>query len=167
MPDAMVGRAAASSESGQLGLFAPGGIGGVLHRHPRANRECRLGDELLAYEFQRGQRRTIGLSIGPLGLSVRAPSWTPQSEVDALVQRKADWVRAKLRQLQQVSPLVPAATEWREGAAIPYLGRRRRWHSRLSTASMAQVLHSMATACCWHWRVTPDRIGCATARRPG
>lgn len=124
MPDAMVGRAAASSESGQLGLFAPGGIGGVLHRHPRANRECRLGDELLAYEFQRGQRRTIGLSIGPLGLSVRAPSWTPQSEVDALVQRKADWVRAKLRQLQQVSPLVPAATEWREGAAIPYLGRR-------------------------------------------
>ena len=94
----------------------------MLHRHPRANRECRLGDDLVAYEFQRGQRRTIGLSVGPLGLSVRAPRWTPLAEIDALLLRKAGWVLAKLRQ-QQACPLAPAATEWRAGAAIPYLDR--------------------------------------------
>ncbi len=117
MPGAM---AAPASGPGQLGLFAPDGVD--AHRHPRANRECRLGTELIAYEFQRGQRRTIGLSVGPLGLSVRAPRWTPLAEVDALILRKADWVRAKLRQLQQAQPLAPA--DWCAGADIPYLGRR-------------------------------------------
>ena len=54
-------------------------------RHPRANRECRLGEQLVAYQFQRAARRTIGLSVGPQGLSVRAPHWTPLAEVDALL----------------------------------------------------------------------------------
>ena len=93
-------------------------------RHPRANRECRLGDLLVAYEFQRASRRTIGLSIGPQGLSVRAPHGTPLAEVDALVLRKADWVLAKLRQLEQASRLAPAPTEWCAGTILPCLGRR-------------------------------------------
>lgn len=92
-------------------------------RHPRANRECRIGDQLLAYEFQRASRRTIGLSVGPQGLSVRAPHWTPLTEVDALLRRKADWVLAKLRQLEQASRLAPAPTEWRQGTVLPCLGR--------------------------------------------
>lgn len=92
-------------------------------RHPRANRECRIGDQLLAYEFQRASRRTIGLSVGPQGLSVRAPHWTPLAEVDALLLRKADWVLAKLRQLEQASRLAPAPTEWRQGSVLPCLGR--------------------------------------------
>lgn len=111
----------------QPGLFEAGageGLPALVSRHPRANREARLGGTLVAYEFQRGQRRTIGLSVGPQGLSVRAPRWTPLAEVDALVQRKADWVLTKLNQLQQACPLAPAATEWREGASIPYLGRQ-------------------------------------------
>ena len=92
-------------------------------RHPRANRECRLGEQLVAYQFQRAARRTIGLSVGPQGLSVRAPHWTPLAEVDALLLRKADWVLAKLRQLEQASRLAPAPTEWRSGAVLPCLGR--------------------------------------------
>lgn len=92
-------------------------------RHPRANRECRLGDQLVAYQFQRAARRTIGLSVGPQGLSVRAPHWTPLAEVDALLLRKADWVLAKLRQLEQASRLAPAPTEWRAGTVLPCLGR--------------------------------------------
>ena len=91
-------------------------------RHPRANRECRLGEQLVAYQFQRAARRTIGLSVGPQGLSVRAPHWTPLAEVDALLLRKADWVLAKLRQLEQASRLAPAPTEWRAGAVLPCLG---------------------------------------------
>lgn len=117
---------ATSPLASQPGLFETGagdGLTALISRHPRATRETRLGDTLVAYEFQRGQRRTIGLSVGPQGLSVRAPRWTPLAEVDALVQRKADWVLAKLRQLQQASRLAPAVIEWRDGAAIPYLGR--------------------------------------------
>ena len=77
----------------------------------------------IAYEFQRSQRRTIGLSVGPRGLSVRAPRSTPLAEVDALVQRKAGWVLAKLRQVEQAAMLAPAAVEWRDGGVIAYLGR--------------------------------------------
>ena len=41
--------------------------------HPRANRLVRLRGCEVGYEFQRGKRRTIGLSVGAEGLSVRAP----------------------------------------------------------------------------------------------
>lgn len=113
------------SDSAQLGLFAAsdGMPTTTLSRHPRANREAWLGDALVVYEFRRGQRRTIGLSVGPHGLSVRAPRWTSLAEIDALVQRKADWVLAKLRQLHEHRRLAPAPQEWCAGAVIPYLGR--------------------------------------------
>src|SRR6185436_1616461 len=42
-------------------------------RHPRANRESRLGDALVAYEFKRGKRKTIGFIVGADGLVVSAP----------------------------------------------------------------------------------------------
>jgi predicted metal-dependent hydrolase len=114
--------AADRPSSAQAGLFVAG-AGEPLHRHPRANRECRLGEWLVGYEFQRSQRRTLGLSVGPQGLSVRAPRAMPFSEVDAFLQRKTAWVLSKLQQLRQASPLAPAATEWRAGACLPYLGR--------------------------------------------
>ncbi len=114
--------AASQPAPSQAGLFAVGAAE-PLQRHPRANRECRLGDWLVAYEFQRSQRRTLGLTVGPQGLSVRAPRAMPLSEVDAFLQRKTGWVLAKLQQLRQTSPLAPVATEWCAGARLPYLGR--------------------------------------------
>jgi len=94
-----------------------------LLRHPRANREAVLGGWRVGYEFQRGQRRTIGLSVGPLGLSVRAPRWTPLAEVERFLHSKADWVQQKLQQMQQRQQQTPAPQEWREGAELTYLGR--------------------------------------------
>ena len=66
--------------------------------HPRANREARLCDAVVAYEFKRGKRRTIGFSVGPDGLVVRAPKWVPLYEVDAALQESrsgsfANWAR--------------------------------------------------------------------------
>ena len=59
--------------------------------HPRANRTLRLGSCDVAYEFKRGKRRTIGLSVSPDGLSVSAPRWTPVGEVEALLHDKSAW----------------------------------------------------------------------------
>jgi len=91
--------------------------------HPRANRQVRLGDAFVDYEFIRGQRRTIGFAIGPEGLSVRAPRWVALREVDAALQEKAPWIVRKLgemreRQRQQESERI----EWRDGAVFPFLG---------------------------------------------
>ena len=109
----------------QPGLFdADPSTAGAVSRHPRASRELELGGLRVAYEFERGQRRSIGLRVGPQGLSVRAPRWTPLAEVEALLRRKADWVLAKLRAAAQAERLAPAALDWREGMELPYLGRR-------------------------------------------
>lgn len=92
--------------------------------HPQARREVHLGAARVAYDFKRAARRSIGFSIGPLGLAVRAPKWTPLHEVDAALQAKAAWILRKLqetraRQAQQAAQ----AIEWRDGARIPYLGQ--------------------------------------------
>ena len=60
----------------------------ATYRHPEANREALLDGVLVAYAFKRGKRRTIGLSVGPDGLSVSAPRWTPLGEVDALLRKR-------------------------------------------------------------------------------
>ena len=54
--------------------------------HPLANRTLHLPDATVAYLFERARRRTIGFMIGPDGLVVRAPRWTPLHEVDAALQ---------------------------------------------------------------------------------
>ena len=92
-------------------------------RHPRANREARLGGLVVAYEFTRSQRRTIGFVVGAQGLVVRAPKWVTLRQVEAALQEKTGWIIQKLgaaaqRQQQQSARQI----EWREGTTLPFLG---------------------------------------------
>lgn len=92
--------------------------------HPQANRRIVLGDAHVAYAFRRGARRTIGLAVGPDGLSVAAPRWTPLAEVEALLHQKSRWVLAKLadaRERRHAEAL--ARIDWQDGAQLPYLGQ--------------------------------------------
>ena len=92
-------------------------------RHPRANRDARLGSARVAYEFKRGKRRTIGFVVGPDGLVVSAPKWVPLYEVDKAVQEKATWIVKKLAEVRaRHDRLESARIEWRDGATIPFLG---------------------------------------------
>jgi len=56
---------------------------------------------VIAYAFSRAKRRTIGFVVGPEGLSVRAPRWTPLSEVEAALQEKGRWIFNKLQEMQE------------------------------------------------------------------
>ena len=95
--------------------------------HPRANRMVRLGESEVAYEFKRGKRRTIGLSVGADGLTVSAPRWTPLVEVDALLRDKSGWVLEKLQKARQrASDLAQARTVWADGVEFDFLGQRVR-----------------------------------------
>jgi predicted metal-dependent hydrolase len=94
-------------------------------QHPRANRRVKLAGCDVAYEFTRGKRRTIGLSVGPEGLSVRAPRWTTISEVEAFIHEKAAWVLDKLRaSRERAGALERAKTVWADGAEFDFLGQR-------------------------------------------
>ncbi len=91
--------------------------------HPKATREVRLGDAVVAYAFARAKRRTIGFVVGPDGLSVRAPRWTPQSEVDAALQEKASWILRKLHETRERQTRQHSAhIDWADGVTFPLLG---------------------------------------------
>lgn len=96
----------------------------VHFRHPHASREVRLGHALVAYEFKRGQRRSIGFSVGPHGLAVRAPKWVPLVEVDAALQEKSAWILRKLQEVRERhARLAEHTIDWRDGAGLPFLGQ--------------------------------------------
>jgi len=99
-------------------------IAPAAFRHPRANREARLFDAVVAYEFKRGKRRTIGFSVGPDGLVVSAPKWVPLHEVDAALQEKSKWIVRKLGETRERHQrLVSNRIEWRNGTQILFLGQ--------------------------------------------
>ena len=94
-------------------------------RHPRANRESRLCDALVAYEFKRGKRRSIGFVVGPDGLVVTAPKWVPLYEVEAALREKAPWIVKKLGETRERHDrLESSRIEWRDGATLPFLGEQ-------------------------------------------
>ena len=92
-------------------------------RHPDANREARIGDVLVAYEFRRAKRKNIGFAVGPEGLVVSAPRWVPLGEVEQAIRGKARWIVSKLEAARERQQRIEAARiEWRDGATFHYLG---------------------------------------------
>ncbi len=91
--------------------------------HPQGNRQVRLGDAVVGYHFLRASRRTIGFMVGPDGLTVRAPRWTPLMEVEAALQEKADWIVRKLGESRErLARQEGARIVWAHGTELPFLG---------------------------------------------
>lgn len=90
--------------------------------HPLANRELMVQGMRLGYRFERSRRRTIGLTIAPEGLVVRAPGWVPLREVDAAVHERGAWVLAKLQaQHERRHRALAQALRWEADALVPYV----------------------------------------------
>ena len=95
----------------------------LLYAHPEADRKIVLGDVVVAYALQRVRRRSIGMVVGPDGLSVRAPRWVGVGDIEAALQDKAKWIRARLvEQRERARRLDASRIRWAEGAVLPYLG---------------------------------------------
>jgi predicted metal-dependent hydrolase len=120
----------------------------VAFRHPRANREARLGHAQVAYEFRRGKRRTIGFSVGPEGLVVSAPRWVPLSEVHAALTEKSSWIVRKLDEARERRDRIEASRiSWEDGAEFAFLGQpvRLRLDPSQRYGGAAAVLHAPQT----------------------
>lgn len=92
--------------------------------HPRANRELLLADSVVAFEFKRAKRKSIGFVIGQDGLVVSAPRWVTMADVDAAVRDKASWIVKKLGEVRERRQKQESARiEWRDGCSFPYLGQ--------------------------------------------
>jgi len=117
-PPAQYGTALGATPVAPLSSASP-----VHWQHPQTNRQVVLDGHTVGYWFRRGQRRTIGFSVGPQGLSVSAPRWTPLAAVDAALQAKAGWVLRKLDQARQHHQVLQSArVEWADGTSLAWLG---------------------------------------------
>lgn len=95
----------------------------AVFRHPHAQHEMRLGDALVAFELKRAKRSSIGMVVGPDGLSVRAPRWVGWGEIEQALQAKSRWICTKLAEQQARDRQQEASRiEWREGASVPFQG---------------------------------------------
>lgn len=91
--------------------------------HPQATRSVRLQGVTVAFSLVRARRHSIGMSIGPDGLSVRAPRWTSLNEIDQVLLARADWIVRKLHESRERhTQLEQTRIDWRDGAVFPYLG---------------------------------------------
>ncbi len=118
MPVVQVGRPYVAIKN-----IAQPGLMPIAFRHPRASREALLGGVLVAYEFRRSTRRSIGFSVGAAGLAVSAPKWVALRDIDEAVREKSEWIVRKLHETRERHQRAMAArVEWRDGAVLPYLG---------------------------------------------
>lgn len=91
--------------------------------HPRAHRQVVLADHRVAYELRRSRRRSIGFVVSADGLSVSAPRWVGQSDIEQALQAKAGWIVRKLQEQRERAHRVQSCrVEWREGGSLPFLG---------------------------------------------
>ena len=94
-------------------------------RHSNATREALLDGILVAYQFRRGKRRTIGFSVGAEGLTVSAPKWVPLYDIDKAVLEKSGWIIKKLRETRERHDRMESARiEWKDGTTLPFLGEQ-------------------------------------------
>jgi predicted metal-dependent hydrolase len=97
----------------------------VQFAHPQANRAVVFQGVHIAYAFSRAKRKSMGFSIGPDGLVVRAPKWVSLKEVDAALHEKSVWILRKLTESQERHQQTEhSRIDWRDGTLFPYLGRQ-------------------------------------------
>ena len=88
-------------------------------------RDCiRFGDTTIEYAVRRSERRkkTVQITVDGGGVQVAAPLATPDSELQAIVRRRAPWI------LSQASGALLEAAPKRfvSGETLTYLGRNVR-----------------------------------------
>ncbi len=116
-----------------------------VHRHPRAHREALLAGHRVAYELRQSRRRSIGFVVGPEGLTVSAPRWLGQGEIESALREKSAWILRKLQEQRERAARVQAnRVEWREGGQVPFLGEPV--ILVLDARTTGAVLHTDATA---------------------
>lgn len=84
------------------------------------------GTTTINYQVVRSNRKTVGLEVSiEDGVKIRAPKKLSQSEIEAIVEKKAEWILKKQDKLSDVKP-APKPKEFLSGEKLPYLGRRYR-----------------------------------------
>ena len=95
----------------------------AVFRHPRADREIRLREHLVAYELRRARRRSIGFVVGADGLAVSAPRWVGHAATSRRrCGRRPTGSCASWPSSRSAHSACRRKVDWRDGATLPFLG---------------------------------------------
>lgn len=88
----------------------------------------RFGTTEIHYQVLRSARRqkTVTLSVGKEGLTVRAPLRTPARELQELVRQRGAWVLAKQTHLEELHAQLAPPKRFVSGESLSYLGHAYR-----------------------------------------
>ena len=86
--------------------------------------QVRFGSSTIEYEVRRSQRRkkTVQITVDGSGVQVAAPSATPDTELRAIVRKRASWILTHA----SGALLGEAPKRFVSGETLPYLGRNVR-----------------------------------------
>lgn len=87
----------------------------------RPRRLVQLGPRVVAFQFTRSRRRTIGISIDADGLAVAAPHYAPWIEIEKFLREKSRWIFRKLDEWAKAGR--PLRVMGISGEPIPVRGR--------------------------------------------
>jgi predicted metal-dependent hydrolase len=88
--------------------------------------EVMIGGEARRYRLRRSARRTLAITVEPGGdLVVTAPLAASMAQVEAVLQRRREWIRRRTREVAALPPPSPPR-EWSSGETHRYLGRQYR-----------------------------------------
>ena len=108
-----------------------------------SHKNIRFGNTTIDYQVRRSKRRkkTIQIILSDSGVRVLAPMTTPDSELQAIVRKRAPWI---LKHFSQ-STLDAEPMRFVSGEKLPYLGRNLRLHIDTDNVLMPSVRLD-------HWR---------------
>ena len=108
---------------------------GLDYQHPQATHQILIrsvgarDSVRVAYRLERSARKSIGFQVGAKGLSIRAPRWVTQAQLEAAIHEKSHWILQKLQiQWNEVQQATSQPLQWMQGAELPYLGGLLRLH---------------------------------------
>ena len=104
----------------------------------------RFGDTTIDYEVRRSKRRrkTVQITVGGSGVRVAAPMAMPDSELQAIVRKRAPWI---LSHASGEEMLKAAPKRFVSGETLPYLGRNVRLIVESADMKLPEVRFD-------HWR---------------
>lgn len=94
-----------------------------VYAHPQANRVIELPQCSLSYLLTFKRRQTIMIYVEAQGVSVSAPRWAGQAQIEAFLREKASWlVRKLVEQREEHSRRELMRICWENGGELDYMG---------------------------------------------
>lgn len=100
----------------------------------------------MEYRLIRSARRTVGITVGPDGVTVRAPYRTEKKEINAFVLSKEKWILKHLGKLDDArntageeGDLTPADIKRLASAAAEYIPRRVGFYAPIVGVSCGNI----------------------------